>query len=71
MLKDAANRVRKSHFFSEGEDFRIAKNARAAHHHVQEEEVLLDLPCDWRFLPKLGLAGRNLWALSSVIGFAG
>src|SRR5271165_1150019 len=24
------------------------------HHHVQEEECILILPCDWRFLPKLG-----------------
>jgi hypothetical protein len=24
------------------------------HHHGQEEDILLYLPCDWRFLPKLG-----------------
>ena len=28
--------------------------AEQAHHHGENKDILLVLPCDWRFLPKLG-----------------
>ncbi|WP_158322804.1 hypothetical protein [Acidisphaera rubrifaciens] len=34
--------------------FRWTGNGIGRHHHGQEEDLVLDLPCDWRFLPKLG-----------------
>jgi hypothetical protein len=32
----------------------VDDDRQTLNHHRQVEEFLLDLPCDWRFLPKLG-----------------
>ncbi|CAH2604835.1 protein of unknown function [Rhodovastum atsumiense] len=37
-----------------------------AHHHGQEEGWFLILPCDWRFLPKLGPLRHGRAGLFSV-----
>jgi hypothetical protein len=54
--KKTANDALRAKNLTARRQFDIAEREKRMHHHGKEEEDLLDLPCDWRFLPKPGLA---------------